>query len=182
MQITGKGDEPPAAERHEQLWRATSYWDKTRRNGIRLDFKQYVTRQNYSRFVRADLAKQFRQVMCFSLRTIILHRFKGGCRTDVRDYFENTTPWNWVLFLFTTELNNFVKDYNSSRVGVICRVSVPNFKDRIIFQTLWIRGLQFVSTTELKILSRTIILQGWVSSVISNFKYGIISKCFELEG
>ena len=80
MQITGKGDEPPAAERHEQLWRATSYWDKTRRNGIRLDFKQYVTRQNYSRFVRADLAKQFRQVMCFSLRTIILQGWvSDGC-------------------------------------------------------------------------------------------------------
>ena len=29
---------------------------------------------------------------------------------------------------------------------------------------------------------RTIILQGWVSSVVSNFKHGIIFKRFELEG
>ena len=34
------------------------------------------------------------------------------------------------VFLSTTELNKSVEYYNSSRVGVACRVS--NFKDRII--------------------------------------------------
>ena len=33
-----------------------------------------------------------------------------------------------------------------------------------------------------KIPSRTITLQGWVSSVVSNFKHRIISKRFELQG
>ena len=41
----------------------------------------------------------------------------------------------------------------------------------------------FLSLTELIILSGTIILQGWVSSVVCpKFQYGIIFKCFELEG
>ena len=41
----------------------------------------------------------------------------------------------------------------------------------------------FLSTTELKIPSRTLVLQGWCSlSDVSNFKHEIISKRFELEG
>ena len=43
-------------------------------------------------------------------------------------------------FLSTTVLNNSVEDYNSSRVGVICRLQ---FKTSDYFQTLWARGLTF---------------------------------------
>ena len=45
-------------------------------------------------------------------------------------------------------------------------------------------NILLLSTTELKIPSRTIVLQGWVSSVVSDvpkFKHGIISKRFEIE-
>ena len=41
----------------------------------------------------------------------------------------------WVLlFLSTTELNNFVEDHSSSRVGVVCRMSETSTWD--YFQTL----------------------------------------------
>ena len=46
-----------------------------------------------------------------------------------------------VQFLSTTELNNSVKDYNSSRVGVVCRLScVPKFKHGIISQRFKLEG------------------------------------------
>ena len=47
----------------------------------------------------------------------------------------------YLFSLSTTELNNFVEDYNSSRVGVVCHVLsvvcwVSNFKDVIIWPGL----------------------------------------------
>ena len=66
------------------------------------------------------------------LLTLFVH---DGIYNSVADY---NSSWVDVcrmyvrpLFLFTTELNNSVEDY-SSRVGVVCRVSVPKFKHGII--------------------------------------------------
>ena len=48
---------------------------------------------------------------------------------------------NSNMFLSTLELNNSVEDYNSLRVGVVCRVScVPKFKHGIISKCFELEG------------------------------------------